>query len=57
MRYRQNMRSFGENKARIGFFTGQLAGVILLGLNCLTPILSASPNMMHFVSTFSIMRA
>ena len=26
-------------------------------LNFLTPILSTSPNMMHFVRTFSIMRA
>ena len=36
---------------RFEYFSGMFC------LNCLTLILSASPNMMHFVRTFSIMRA
>ena len=32
MRYQQNMRSFGENKAKTSFLSGQLIGVVVLGL-------------------------
>ena len=32
MRYQQNMRCFGENIAKTSLLTGQLTGVIVLGL-------------------------